>query len=82
MGVLGGSGSGSHLVAIDHVKSSISVPHGLALATSAATVCSDAGRRASRVVSAAALRVHQESGRRLRDHFACLARAARLELLI
>ena len=67
-------------MAIDHVKSSVSVSDRFGFAT--AVVVDDAGARGRTgpVVSAAALGIDQECRSSLRDYFARLAPAARLEL--
>jgi orotidine-5'-phosphate decarboxylase len=69
-----------HLVAVDHVKSSVSVSDRFRFAT--AVVVDEAGARGRTgpVVGAAALWVHQECRRSLRDDFARLAPAAGLQL--
>lgn len=66
-------------MAVDHVKSSVAVPHRLGLPAVVVRMA-DARGRTSSFVWAAALGVDQERGSRLRDHFARLAAAASLQL--
>jgi len=69
-----------HLVAVDHVKSSVSVSHRFRFATAAVVDETGARGRTGPVVSAAALWVDQECRSSLRDYFARLAPAAGLQL--
>ena len=66
-----------HLVAEDHVKCSVAVPHRLG---EAALVARRRRRRAGRVVRTATLGVHQERLGRLADHLTRLVGSARPHL--
>lgn len=68
-----------HLVTVDHVKSSVSVPHRFGLPAAVVVNNPGARGRTGAVVSAAALGIHEERCSSLRDHLACLAPATSFE---
>lgn len=69
-----------HLVTVDHVKSSVSVPHRFGLPAAVVVNNPGARGRTGAVVSAAALGIHEERCSSFRDHLACLAPATSFEL--